>query len=167
MMPIARQIFTLSNRQKCCVHALSRHWQLATPSHPSLILPSTVGPNCRRPLSFPCHIAFTYSGCGPLLFFLGGNHPYWWIEMGKQVYPKVCIKSPWTVVWFSQIVYASVTIYPEGRQLHTTDKICKEVQEIVYWCVHWHPLVVIFCHNSNPHSSNMTSLNKFFVVLPT
>ena len=31
---------------------------------------------------------------------------------------------------------ASVTIHPEGRQFHTTDKICKKVQEIVYWCGH-------------------------------
>ena len=27
-----------------------------------------------------------------------------------------------------------VTIHPEGRQFHATDKICKKVQEIVYWC---------------------------------
>ena len=75
MMPIARQIFTLSNRQKCCVHALSRHWQLATPSHPSLILPSTVCPNCRKPLSFPCHIAFRYSGSGTMILFFFGKQP--------------------------------------------------------------------------------------------
>ena len=31
---------------------------------------------------------------------------------------------------------ASVTIHPEGRQFHATDKICKKVQEIVYWCGH-------------------------------
>ena len=29
---------------------------------------------------------------------------------------------------------ASVTIHPEGRQFHATDKICKKIQEIVYWC---------------------------------
>ena len=31
---------------------------------------------------------------------------------------------------------ASVTNLPEGRQFHATDKICKKVQEIVYWCGH-------------------------------
>ena len=31
---------------------------------------------------------------------------------------------------------ASVTINPEGRQFHATDKICKKGQEIVYWCGH-------------------------------
>ena len=62
---------------------------------------------------------------------------------------------------------ASVTIHPEGRQFHATDIICKKVPEIVYWCGHWRPLVVISGHNSNPHSSNMTSLNNIFVVLPT
>ena len=29
------------------------------------------------------------------------------------------------------------------------------------------PLVVISCHNYNPHSSNMTALNKFYVALST
>ena len=48
---------------------------------------------------------------------------------------------------------ASVTIHPEGRQFHATDKICKRVQEIVYWCGHWRPLVVISGHNSDVHSS--------------
>ena len=31
---------------------------------------------------------------------------------------------------------ASVTIHPEGKQFHATDKVCKKVQEIVYWCGH-------------------------------
>ena len=30
-----------------------------------------------------------------------------------------------------------------------------------------HPLVVIYCHNSNLHSSNMTALNKLYVALST
>ena len=80
---------------------------------------------------------------------------------------KVCIKSLWTVVWFSQIVNCLHDYHPEGSQFHTTDKISKKVQEIVYWCGHWRPLVVISGHNSNPHSSNMTSLNKIFVALST
>ena len=50
------------------------YWQLAPVSHPSLILPSTVCTNCRKPLSFPCHIAFRYSGSGTMiLFFWGGE----------------------------------------------------------------------------------------------
>ena len=35
-----------------------------------------------------------------------------------------------------KLYIASVTIHPEGRQFHATDKICKKVQEIVYWCGH-------------------------------
>ena len=54
--------------------------------------------------------------------------PIVYIKYESKVCGKLCDSR--------KLYFASVTIHPEGRQFHATDKICKKAQEIVYWCGH-------------------------------